>query len=247
MKKIALVTGASSGVGYSIAKYLLENDYLVIAGARRVDVMKKKFNDYQNVYISYLDLIDQSSIYDFTSNILDRYQYIPYIINNSGMLIKKKMMMLSDEEILNSFKVNALGPSIIIKELIGEMQNKNYGRIINVTSGAPLNCVEEFSAYSSSKSALNSLTVTAANEYKQHNIKINLMSPGPVRSEMSPNSSMDPSLCHPTVKYLLNLEEDGPSGKFFWLGYEVPLFPNLEGIDWLNGEGKGCGKLKKVL
>ena len=90
MKKIALVTGASSGVGYSIAKYLLENDYLVIAGARRVDVMKKKFNDYQNVYISYLDLSDQNSIYDFTSNILDRYQYIPYIINNSGVLIKKK-------------------------------------------------------------------------------------------------------------------------------------------------------------
>ena len=48
-------------------------------------------------------------------------------------------------------------------------------------------------------------------------------------------------------KYLLNLEKNGPSGKFFWLGYEVPLFPNLEGIDWLNGEGKGCGKLKKVL
>ena len=245
MKKIALVTGASSGVGYSIAKYLLENDYLVIAGARRVDVMKKKFNDYQNVYISYLDLSDQNSIYDLTSNILDRYQYIPYIINNSGVLIKKKMRLLSDEEILYSFKVNALGPSIIVKELIGEMQNKNYGRIINLTSGAPLNCFEEFSAYSASKSALNSLTVTAANEYKQYNIKINLMSPGPVRSEMSPNSSMDPSMCHPTVKYLLNLEENGPSGKFFWLGYEVPLFPNLEGIDWLNGEG--CGKLKKVL
>ena len=75
MKKIALVTGASSGVGYSIAKYLLENDYLVVAGARRVDVMKKKFNDYQNIYISYLDLSDQNSIYDLTSDILDRYQY----------------------------------------------------------------------------------------------------------------------------------------------------------------------------
>ncbi len=51
------------------------------------------------------------------------------------------------------------------------------------------------------------------------------MSPGPVRTEMAPDAEMDPSACHPTVDYLLQLGENGPTGKFFWLGYQIPIVP----------------------
>ncbi len=124
------------------------------------------------------------------------------------------------------------------------MKKKNFGRIINVTSGAPLNCFPEYGIYSASKATLNALTVTAAKECAAFNIKINLMSPGPVRTEMAPDAPMDPSVCHPTADYLLGLGEDGPTGRFFWLGYEIPLFPNLEGIHWL--EGRADERFKKV-
>ena len=125
------------------------------------------------------------------------------------------------------------------------MKKNNFGRIINLTSGAPLNCITGFGIYSASKGALNALTVTAAREYSKYNIKINLMSPGPVRTEMTPDAPMHISVCYPTVDYLLNLDESGPTGKFFWLGYEVPLFPDLEGVEWLKGIGNS--KLNKIL
>jgi hypothetical protein len=62
------------------------------------------------------------------------------------------------------------------------------------------------------------------------------MSPGPVETEMAPDAPMEPSACHPTVDYLLNLDEDGPTGRLFWLGYQLPLVPDLEGVEWLEGE-----------
>ena len=56
---------------------------------------------------------------------------------------------------------------------------------------------------------------------------------------------MEPSACHPTVDYLLGLDAQGPTGRFFWLGHEIPLFPDLEGIEWL--AGKASPKFKRVL
>ena len=111
-----------------------------------------------------------------------------------------------------------------------------FGRIVNLTSGAPLNCFENFGAYSSSKAMMNALTLTLANELNQNNIKVNLMSPGPVRTRMAPEAPMDVSVCLPTVRHLLEIDENGPSGKFFWLGRELPCTPDLSGVDWLNGE-----------
>ena len=132
----------------------------------------------------------------------------------------------------------------ILKRFLPKMKENNFGRVIHLTSGAPLNCFPGYSAYSASKGALNAFTVTAAKECVDYNIKINLMSPGPVRTEMAPEAPMDVSACHPTVEYLFNLKEDGPTGKFFWLGYEIPLFPNLEGIRWL--EGKADERYRRV-
>ena len=74
---------------------------------------------------------------------------------------------------------------MIMKHFIPQMKSKNFGRIVNLTSGAPFNCSEGFSMYSASKASLNAFTSTAAKEYKNFNIKINLFSPGQIKSEMS--------------------------------------------------------------
>jgi NAD(P)-dependent dehydrogenase (short-subunit alcohol dehydrogenase family) len=142
---------------------------------------------------------------------------------------------LTDDQIARSLQVNAVSPAKIMRRLLPVMKQQGFGRIINMTSGAPLNCFPGYGAYSASKAALNAFTVTAAREYADCNIKINLMSPGPVRSRMAPDGPLDASVCHPTVEHLLSLDKDGPTGRFFWLGYEIPLFPDLDGIQWLEG------------
>ena len=144
-----------------------------------------------------------------------------------------------------SIAINAIAPIKIINFFIGEMKKLNFGRIINLTSGAPLNCFPDFGCYSASKAVLNTLTVTLAKELIDYDIKINLMSPGPVKTEMAPFAPMDISVCLDTVNYLLNLKKEDNNYGFYWLGYKVPLFPDLEGVKWL--EGIGNEKLIKVL
>jgi NAD(P)-dependent dehydrogenase (short-subunit alcohol dehydrogenase family) len=235
MRKVILITGASSGVGFSLTRHLSDR-YEVVAVARRVERMQEAFGSLQQVTIRKADLSKPAEAEQLVDWLKSQFGHVPYVINNAGLNVRAKTEALSPEDMNRSLQVNALAPLAILRGLLPEMIRNNFGRVINVTSGAPLNCFPEFGAYSASKGALNALTVTCAKECAALNIRINLMSPGPVRTEMAPNATLDPSICHPTVDYLLGLDDKGPTGKFFWLGYEIPLFPNLEGIDWMGGK-----------
>ena len=244
MRKVLLITGASSGVGLSLTRYLSDR-YEVIAVARRLERMQDSFRDRPQVILRQADLSQAAEVDELVRWLKAKFDFIPYVINNAGVNLKGGIEALTLEDVQRSLMVNALAPFMILHALIPRMKANNFGRAVNITSGAPLNCFPEFSAYSASKGALNALTVTCARECAGVNVRINLMSPGPVRTEMAPNATMDPSVCHPTVDYLLGLGEDGPTGRFFWLGYEIPLFPNMEGIDWL--AGKADSRFKQVI
>ena len=227
-----LVTGASSGVGKCVVEHYASRNWNIIACARRISKMDKNFRKFNNVKTCYLDFTNTESIndlIDFT------YGNINYICNCSGFLSRGKLSSKNFPDIHRSIQTNALGIFTLLLGLLPHLKNQNFGRIVNLTSGAPLNCFPEFAHYSASKAVLNALTQTLAKEVSSYNLKINLMSPGPVKSEMSPDSKLNPNICLPTLDYLLELDNDGPTGKFFWLGYEVPLAPNLDGVDWLNG------------
>lgn len=243
-EKSILITGASSGVGRSLVDHL-KSEFDVVAVARRLERMQQYFGSDENVHCYRVDLADTDRREEKLDEILAAHGPIPYLINNAGVNLRRPIAELGLEDVGAALQVNALAPLLLLQKLLGAMEANNFGRVINVTSGAPLNCFAEYGAYSSSKAALNALTVTAAREYADYNIKINLMSPGPVRTEMAPEAPMEPSACHPTVDYLLSLGADGPTGRFFWLGYEIPLFPDLEGVEWL--EGKANDKFEYVL
>ena len=244
MRKTLLITGASSGVGLSLARYLSDR-YEVIAVARRLGRMQEALGRQPRVTLRQTDLSRSEEVKELMEWLKQKFEYIPYVINNAGINVKGPIDALDFRQLTSSLMVNALTPFAVLRGLLPGMKAHNFGRVINVTSGAPLNCFPEYGAYSASKGALNALTVTCAKECLAFNIRINLMSPGPVRTEMAPNAQMDPSACHPTVDYLLGLDENGPTGRFFWLGYEIPLFPDLEGIDWL--AGKADARFKRVL
>jgi NAD(P)-dependent dehydrogenase (short-subunit alcohol dehydrogenase family) len=232
--QVVLVTGASSGVGCSLVKHLRER-FHVIAIARRIDKMTDMFGDDPRVECHRVDVESQTDLDAFLTKILKRHPVIPYLINNAGILTQKPIRDLTPDDIVRSIAINAIAPNTILKTLLPGMRERGFGRVINLTSGAPFNCFPGFGAYSASKGALNALTITAAKENEAVNIKINLMSPGPVQSEMAPDAPMQPEACHPTVDYLLSLPQDGDTGKFFWLGRQLPLFPDFEGVQWLAG------------
>ena len=244
MPETLVLTGASSGIGRSLAHHLA-GDYHVVALARRIERMRTEFGDDPQITPYELDIDDFEDIRDRMSEIRERYGDPLYLVNNAGINVGSKIVDLDPHDVVRSMRINALAPIVLLQEVLPGMANSNFGRVINVTSGAPLNCPSGAGAYSSSKGALNALTVTAANEWRGDNIKINLMSPGPCRTEMAPDGPLDPAACHPTADYLLDLDEDGPTGRFFWLGYEVPLFPELGDVQWM--EGIGSEQMTRVL
>lgn len=242
--KIILVTGGSSGVGRMIVENLSSsNSNIVITLARRLERLNEHFSNRKNVFCYGVDLSNLVEVHSMLNQISTTHGDISYIINCAGVM-KAGMVEDSSVENLNySICVNAFAPIEIIKYFLPKMKERNFGRIINLTSGAPLNCFPNYSAYSVSKGVLNILTVTLAKEINAYDIKINLMSPGPVRSEMAPDAPMEPEVCLPTLRYLM--DECTDSGCFFWLGYKIPLSPDLGDIDWLRG--KGSDKTIKVL
>jgi NAD(P)-dependent dehydrogenase (short-subunit alcohol dehydrogenase family) len=242
--KIVLVTGAAGGVGASICRHLAAT-YRVLAVGRDKRRLAELFDGVNAISAFQADLARPEEVDSLVDHLLEEYEYIPYVINNAGINVAGRTTDLSPASVSTSLQVNALTPFQIMRQLLPAMVEKKFGRIVNITSGAPLNCFAAYGAYSASKAALNALTVTAAREFADHDIKINLMSPGPVRSGMAPAATMDPAVCHPTLDYLLGLGGDGPTGRFFWLGYEIPLFPDLQGISWL--EGKADRRFKRVL
>ena len=244
MPETLFLTGASSGIGRSLAHHLAGN-YHVVALARRIERMREEFGSNPDITPYSLDLDDFEAVRDRVTEIRERHGDPLYLINNAGINIGSDIIDLDPDDVIRSMRINALAPVVLLQEVLPGMADADFGRVINVTSGAPLNCPAGAGPYSSSKAALNTLTVTAAKEWADWNVKINLMSPGPCRTEMAPDGPLDPAACHPTVDHLLNLGEDGPTGRFFWLGYEVPLFPELGNVQWM--EGIGSERMTRVL
>lgn len=234
--KLVLITGISSGVGLSVAKYLLSQNFKVVGLARKSGKVEKNFKNNSNLYFYKIDLSNTSEVRNTIKKIRKKFIFIPYIINNAATLEKSDLNKIRLNDLEYSMKVNFYSSFLFIQKLIPEMIKNNFGRIINITSGAPLNCLPNFLAYSVSKSALNTLTITFANELKGSNVKINLMSPGPVKSNMNKDSKITPEICHNLISFLLNKKKNCPNGKFFWINRELPLFPDLTGINWLKGK-----------
>lgn len=228
MKKI-LITGCSSGFGYALLKDL-SLDYYVICISRR----KPNFNK-KNIEFYKCDLSNTKSLVKCLKKIKSKHKYLPYIINNAGIFDICSLEELSFSKIQKFFKVNSFSPVLITKKFIPEMKKNNFGRIVNVTSGAPLNCSPKGSLYSSSKAALNVFTIIAAKENAKYNIKINLFSPGQIKTEMAPQAKNEPKKSVKYLKILLKKNQNLFTGKFLWTKYIIPTSPNLSKINWSKG------------
>lgn len=233
-REALLITGVSSGVGLSLARHLAVR-FHIVGIARKLELARSSLADVPGVELHSADLAEPNSISSCIDDIIALHGRILYVINNAGVNIPGNMDSLPESALATSMQVNCLAAVSIMQKVLPGMRAASFGRIVNITSGAPLNCFPGYPAYSASKAALNAITVTAARELQDTNIRINLMSPGPVRSNMAPDAPMDPSVCHPTADYLLGTSPDTPTGRFFWLGREIPLFPDLAGIEWLAG------------
>ncbi len=231
-KRIALVTGANKGLGFETAKQLLEQDIEVLLGVRNEVAGRDAQENLQtlglNSEIAVIDVSDESSIIETAERIDQDYGKLDILVNNAGVMLDLGQAIdeVSTETMRNTFEVNVIGPSNVIKYMLPLLKKSEAGRIVNVSSGlgslyqnADPNYMYypyKLLAYNSSKSALNSITLSYAFALKDSKIKINSADPGFCKTDLNgnigPRSPKDGARI--AVK-LATIDKDGPHGGFF--------------------------------
>jgi NAD(P)-dependent dehydrogenase (short-subunit alcohol dehydrogenase family) len=171
-----------------------------------------------------LDVTDADSIRAAVAEVRGLFGRIDVLVNNAAIL--KEGLLPEDTSVLDvsgdlvnlTFLTNTVGPLRMIQATVPGMRERGYGRIVNLSSGAGqlAEMGSGFPAYRLSKSALNALTRITAAELGAHEIKINSVCPGWVRTDMGgPHATRTVEHGAETAVWLATLPEDGPSGGFF--------------------------------
>jgi short-subunit dehydrogenase len=171
--KVVLITGASSGIGKSIAEYLKQKGFTVYGTSRNPE----RYAD-SKINLITLDVTDEQSIKNAVDYVILKENRIDILINNAGVGITGPLEEIPTKEIKNNFETNLFGPIEMIKAVLPQMRKQKSGLIINITSIAGYMGLPYRSAYSASKGALELITEALRMEVKQFGIEVTNVAPG---------------------------------------------------------------------
>ena len=184
--KIALVTGASRGIGKAIANEFAANGATVVISGQDKTRLEKSASELGAFPIQ-ADVRKESEVQNLINKTIEKFGRLDILVNNAGIFPKIKLLHeISDSEWRNVLDVNLTGPFYVTKHAIPHLQ-KNGGSIVNIASSAGLKAYENFNAdaYSASKAALVILTKCWALEYAKSKIRVNCICPGVVETDMT--------------------------------------------------------------
>ncbi|PHQ29140.1 SDR family oxidoreductase [Leeuwenhoekiella nanhaiensis] len=173
MSQVVLITGASSGIGKSIAEYLVTKGFTVYGTSRN-----PKSDNLNGVHLIPLDVTKSETIKTAVENILEKEGKLDVLINNAGKGITGPLEEIPEEELKSVFETNYFGPIAVMKAVLPTMRKHRKGLIINVTSIAGYMGLPYRSAYSATKGALSLTTEALRMELKEFNVKVTNVAPG---------------------------------------------------------------------
>jgi 3-oxoacyl-[acyl-carrier protein] reductase len=199
---VALVTGASQGIGRACAKVLAANGAAVALAARSEDKLKSVLEEIVGAggkaAAFKLDVSSEEAIKATVKEIQSQLGKIDILVNNAGITKDTLMMRMKRTDWDDVMATNLTAPFLLTKECIPGMLKQRWGRIINITSingqmGAPGQA-----NYASSKAGLIGLTLSAARELASRNITVNAVAPGWIETAMT--SDLAPELKDSMIK-----------------------------------------------
>ncbi len=201
--KIALVTGASYGIGYAIAKGFANAGATIVFNDINQELVDKGLTAYKADGIDakgyVCDVTDEKAVNDFIAKIESEVGVIDILVNNAGIIKRIPMCDMSAEDFRKVIDVDLNAPFIVSKAVIPSMIKKGHGKIINICSMMSELGRETVSAYAAAKGGLKMLTRNICSEYGGANIQCNGIGPGyiatpqtaPLR-EIQPDGSRHP-------------------------------------------------------
>jgi len=187
--RIALVTGASRGIGEAIAKRLASEGATVLAAARTADALARVASEIEaaggRASALALDLADPGSIEAAVKNALAAHGEIHVLVNNAGVTEDNLILRMSREAWDRVLATNLTGVFLLTQAVVKGMVRKRYGRIVNVTSVVGLMGNAGQVNYAASKAGLVGLTKSVARELASRNITCNAVAPGFIATAMT--------------------------------------------------------------
>lgn len=181
--KIVVLTGASSGIGYSLLNYFIKEGARVYGSSRNERELTTEIK--QECNFELLDLADELNVEKYVKTILQKENRIDILINNAGVAHNLALVEEIDSEMLNSVVRDNLLPTFnMMKYTIPIMKKNNSGTIINISSRAGRRAVPKLSAYTAAKFAVRGLTESVAKEVQDTGIKCISISPAGVNTGM---------------------------------------------------------------
>jgi len=191
--KVAVISGASSGLGADAARGYAENGANVALLARREDklqVLAEELKQYGvDVFTHRCDVTDEDSVKTAVEAVFDHFGKLDILLNNAGVAVRGGVHNMSVEDWNKSMDTNVKGVYLVSKYVIPHMMDQKYGKVVNISS---INAVIADKgdifirhSYNASKSAVLGLTKGMAASYGKYNITVNAIGPGLFESEMT--------------------------------------------------------------
>ena len=180
--KVALVTGASYGIGFAIATALAKAGAKIVFNDIKQEFVDKGLEAYAalgiDVHGYVCDVTDETAVNAMVAQIAEEVGEVDILVNNAGIIKRIPMHEMSADEFRQVIDVDLNAPFIVAKAVLPAMMRKRSGKIINICSMMSEFGRETVSAYASAKGGLKMLTRNIASEYGQYNIQCNGIGPG---------------------------------------------------------------------
>lgn len=228
-RKVALVTGANRGIGRAVARRLARHGVTVVAGMRRlptgVAIAGHVAELSPDMIAVELDVTSAPDVTQVRHLVIDRFGHLDILINNAGVYLDKPETMTTstvekiDPDLLQAtLAVNLDGALRLTWAFLADMRERNFGRIVNVSSGrarfSDLDGAGPF--YRISKIAMNALTRIVAVDTAEYDILVNAVCPGWVRTDMGgPAALRNDDDAADGIVWAALLPSGGPTGGFF--------------------------------
>jgi 3-oxoacyl-[acyl-carrier protein] reductase len=195
-KEVVIVTGASQGIGKAIALKLASNGMEVIPFGRNVKRTKevgsllKKYGTGEVYYCG--DVADSGFVNKSVKEIIKRFKRVDHLVNNAGTAIFKKFIDSGLDEFKKQIDTNVYGVYNFSKAVSSHFVKRNSGSIINISSLAGKNSFKGGTMYSATKHAVQGFTKSLMLELREYNIRVALVCPGTVATELINGTLMQP-------------------------------------------------------
>lgn len=198
-KKIAIVTGASRGIGRATAVELAKTGYYVVINynqseAAAAETLAQVQSAGQAGEIRKFDVANAEEVKDALAKIVEEHKRIDVLVNNAGVTRDGLFMMMGEEEWHSVINTTLNGFYNVTKPVLREMVRKKRGAIVSVSSIAAMLPNRGQANYAAAKAGVNAASSSLAKEVARFGIRVNVVAPGPVETDMLNSMPMDVSL-----------------------------------------------------